>query len=99
MGKLYREWMIDARDGLRDPDRRTDAMTALRAMVEEIVLTPEQGKLGIVLKDDLAAMLAAASPRSDSEDVQRQVKLVAGARNANERTLCLRLPRRAVVGG
>ncbi len=28
-----------------------------RAMVEEIVLTPEQGQLGIVLKGDLAAML------------------------------------------
>ena len=78
MGKLYRDWVIDARDGLRDPDRRTDAMTALRAMVEEIVLTPAQGKLGIVLKGDLAAMLAAASPRSNSEDLQRQVKLVAG---------------------
>ena len=58
MGKLYREWVIDARNGLRDADRRTDAMTALRAMVEEIVLTPEQGTLGIVLKSDLAAMLA-----------------------------------------
>ena len=41
MGKLYREWVIDARDSLCDPNRRTDAMTALRAMVEEIVLTPE----------------------------------------------------------
>ncbi len=79
MGKLYRDWVIDARDGLRDPDRRTDATTALRAMVEEIVLTPEAGTLGIVLKGDLAAMLAAASPRSDSADLQRQVKLVAGA--------------------
>ena len=78
MGKLYRDWVIHARDGLRDPSRRTDAMTALRAMVEEIVLTPDQGKLGIVLKGDLAAMLAAASPRSDSADLQRQVKLVAG---------------------
>jgi hypothetical protein len=69
--------VIDARDRLRDPDRRTDAMTALRAMVEEIVLTPGEGKLRIVLKGDLAA----ASPRSNSEDVQRQVKPVAGARN------------------
>ena len=78
MGKLYREWVIDARNGLRDADRRTAAMTALRAMVEEIVLTPEQGTLGIVLKGDLAAMCA-ASPRSNSEDLQRQIKVVAGA--------------------
>ena len=65
-GKLYREWVIDARDGLRDPERRTDAMTTLRAMVEEEVLTPEQGKLGIVLKGDLAAMLAFARLRVPS---------------------------------
>ena len=56
MGKLYREWVIDARDGLRDQERRTDAMTALRAMVDEIVLTPEQGKLGIMLKGDFAKL-------------------------------------------
>ncbi len=78
MGKLYRDWVIDARDGLRHADRRSGAMTALRKMVEEIVLTPEGETLGIVLKGDLASMLAAASPRSDSEDLRRQVKLVAG---------------------
>jgi hypothetical protein len=38
-------------------------------MVEEIVLTPEGDKLGIVLKGDLAAMLAAASPRSEAADI------------------------------
>ena len=78
MGKLYRDWVIEARDGLNDADRRAGATTALRAMVEEIVLTPEGETLGIVLKGDLAAMLAAASPRSDSADLQRQVKVVAG---------------------
>ena len=52
IGKLYRDWVIDARNGLRDPDHRTEATTALRAMVEEIVLTPEAGKLAIVLKGD-----------------------------------------------
>ena len=54
MGKLYRQWVIDARDGLGDPDRRTEAMTALRAMIEEIVPTPEGKTLGILLKGDWA---------------------------------------------
>lgn len=40
MGKLYPEWVVEARDGLRDADRRSDAMAALRSMVERIVLTP-----------------------------------------------------------
>ena len=79
MGKLYRDWVIEARDGLSDADRRAGATAALRAMVEEIVPTPQGETLGIVLKGDLAAMLAAAGPESDSTDLRRQVTLVAGA--------------------
>jgi site-specific DNA recombinase len=79
MGKTYRDWVIEARDGFNDADRRAGATAALRAMVEEIVLTPEGNELGIVLKGDLAAMLAAAGPKSDAEDLRRQVTLVAGA--------------------
>lgn len=75
MGKLYREWVVEARDGLRDPARRNEAMAALRQMVSEIVLTPN----GEQLKIELASMLAAASPSSDSENLRHQVKLVAGA--------------------
>jgi hypothetical protein len=41
-------------------------MTALRAIVHEIVLTPKDGELAIELAGDLAVMLAAASPRSIS---------------------------------
>jgi len=65
----------------RAEEGRAGATTALRAMVEEIVLTPEGDTLGIVLKGDLAAMLVAAGSKSDSEDLQRQVKMVAGGRN------------------
>jgi site-specific DNA recombinase len=78
MGKLYRDWVIEARDGLNDADRRADATTALRGMVEEIVFTPEGGTLAIVLKGDLAAMLAAASPKAEASEMRRQVTLVAG---------------------
>ena len=42
------------------------------------MLTPADEKLNIVLKGDLAAMLAAASPKA--EDLRRQVTLVAGGR-------------------
>ena len=54
MPNLYRQWVIDARAGLRDADRRTEAMTALRP-----------------------------SPNSDSEEMQRQVKMVAGLAAVN----------------
>jgi hypothetical protein len=48
-------------------------------MVEEIRLTQKEGTLAIDVKGNLAAMLAAASPTN--EDWQRQLTLVAGARN------------------
>lgn len=78
MGKLYRDRVIEARDGLNDADRRADATAALRGMVEEILFTPEGETLAIVLKGDLAAMLAAASPKAEASELRRQVTLVAG---------------------
>lgn len=47
-------------------------------MVEKIVFTPKNGVLEIELEGDLAAMLAAASPKAEAEDLQRTVKMVAG---------------------
>ena len=44
----------------------------------QITLTPDGDELRVVLEGDLAAMLAAASPSSDSEDLRRQTILVAG---------------------
>jgi hypothetical protein len=79
--KLYRESVVEARDGLRDAERRSDAMAALRSMLERIVLTPEGDKLGIVLRGDLASMLAAAGPKSEASETHLRIKLVAGARN------------------
>ena len=79
MHQLYRDWVIDARDALQDPERRTDAMNALRAIVQEITITPTSGGLAIVLKGDLAEMLVAAGRKEDSKDLRHQATLVAGA--------------------
>ena len=79
MHQLYRDWVLEARDALGDADRGADAMNALRAMVQEITITPKAGELEIVLKGDLAEMLVAAGRKTDSEDLRQQVMLVAGA--------------------
>lgn len=65
-------------------------------MIEEIRLTPRDGVLGIDVKGNLAATLNAASP---GEDWQRQLSMVAGARNDNERTFQMRsrIPLSAIV--
>ena len=79
MGETYRTWVIEARGALKDADRSAEAMNALRAMVQEITITPKDGELKIVLKGDLAEMLVAAGRSGDSADLRRQVKVVAGA--------------------
>ena len=58
---------------------------AIRALVEAIVLVPEDGKLAIEVRGDLAAILALgqnANTRPSGrvhDDLLVQVKLVAGA--------------------
>ena len=65
---------------------------AIRALVEAIVLVPEDGRLAIEVRGDLAAILAWAKRKRPGregrvhEDLLVQVKLVAGARNHRELT-------------
>jgi hypothetical protein len=54
-------------------------MHALRAMVQEVTITPTSGGLEILLKGDLAEMLVAAGRNEDSQDLRHQATLVAGA--------------------
>ena len=62
-----------------------DVQEALRALVEAIVLVPEDGKLAVEVRGDLAAILALgqnADARREgraSGALLEQVKLVAGA--------------------
>ena len=69
-----------------------EARAAIRALVEAIVLVPEDSRLAIEVRGDLAAILALgqnASTRREGrvhEDLLVQVKLVAGARNHRELT-------------
>ena len=69
---------------MESEDSRTDAVEAIRALIETILLEPDGDQLKITLKGDLAGMLSAAgdSKRSPGTgDLLVQIKLVAGARN------------------
>jgi hypothetical protein len=60
------------------------ATTAIRGLIEAILLEPDGEQLKITLKGDLAGMLSAAkdSKRSpDTGDLLVQIQMVAGARN------------------
>ena len=78
------------REALAAEDGGHEVREALRALVEAVVLVPDDGRLAIEVKGDLAAILALganAGTRREGrvhEDLLVQVKLVAGARNRRE---------------
>jgi site-specific DNA recombinase len=84
MADVYREKVGSLCSALENEESRTEAVEAIRALVEAILLEPDGEQLKITLKGDLAGMLNAArdSKRSpDTGDLMVQIKLVAGARN------------------
>ena len=91
MSDVYREKVGSLCLALENEESRTGAAKAIRALVEAIVLEPDDDQLKITLKGDLAGMLSAArnTKRSpDTGDLLVQIKLVARARNKLYRQLC-----------
>ncbi|PTQ11334.1 resolvase [Sphingomonas oleivorans] len=60
MAETYRSRISTLHESLRDEGTRSEAAEAIRSLVDQVVLTPEYGELGIHLRGDLAAMLAFA---------------------------------------
>jgi len=90
MSEIYRQRVAVLEEDLRDPEARQKAMEGLRQFVNQVRLVPEDGKLGIVLRGDLAAILAfvegkqkpGAAVAAGLVDVfGSQLSLVAGRRN------------------
>ena len=94
MADLYREKVTQLARGLEHEESRTAAAEALRGLIDAIVLTPQEGRLGIELQGNLAAMLRVAQAqtpgaqmaprgrwgdqRSPDDDDLVQIMLVAG---------------------
>ena len=59
MAQLYRSRVQDLYDALQceDEEKRTEAADILRTLVEDIVLTPVDGKMEIDVRGDLAGIL------------------------------------------
>ena len=61
LAQIYRERIASLSETLGRPDTRAEAAEAIRSLVSGIELAPEDGRLAIVLRGDLAAMLSFAS--------------------------------------
>jgi hypothetical protein len=83
LAEMYRQKVANLQEGLNRPELRAEAAEAIRSLIQEIRLVPENGRLEIELAGDLAGILALASggkkPVSQGDGLQ--VTLVAGARN------------------
>jgi site-specific DNA recombinase len=82
MADLYRSKVAGLALALQREDTRLEASEFLRGLIDSIVLTPENGRLRIELRGNLAAMLTAAQKTKRSPntgDLLVPVQLVAGA--------------------
>jgi len=82
MADLYRSKVEQLAAALRLDDTRLEASEMLRGLIDSIVLTPKDGQLGIEVRGNLAAMLAAAQQTKRSPetgDLLVPMQVVAGA--------------------
>ena len=61
LAQIYRERISSLSEALGRSDTRSEAAEAIRSLVSGVELKPEDGKLAIVLRGDLAAMLSFAA--------------------------------------
>jgi site-specific DNA recombinase len=84
LADLYRERVERLHLELNRPELRPEAAEALRALIDEVRLIPEDGHLEIELVGDLAELLSLAADSKKPVTAKRdglQVTLVAGTRN------------------
>jgi DNA invertase Pin-like site-specific DNA recombinase len=93
MSEIYRRKVADLHRLLDNPDTRDEAMAAIRALIDRIVLSSENNELRVDLYGELATILQFASgkekPAAEVRDGLAQLKLVAGARNHLYRTVLI----------
>ena len=83
LAQVYRERISSLSEALGRPDTRAEAADAIRSLVSGIELTPEDGRLAIVLRGDLAAMLSFASHKKKPDAPSLEAGLL-GAMVAQE---------------
>ncbi|WP_220154714.1 hypothetical protein [Paracoccus pantotrophus] len=85
MALQYRKRVQQLYDALQDEDegKRIEAADTLRSLVDQIVLTPVDGKVEIDVQGDLAGILTISTQSKNpaAGATGSQVKMVAGARN------------------
>jgi len=91
LAKVYRAKIENLHSVFNNPQCKTEAFDIIRSLIEEVRLTPENGKLDIDLRGELAGILSLCDtkekPATSYEERAQQIKMVAGA--CNQRCLHL----------
>ena len=84
LGHVYREKVASLTEAFEDDGLRAQAFERIRALIDAVVLTPENGELAIHMRGELASMLElCAGPETQKASAvvteeALQIKLVAG---------------------
>lgn len=79
MAKTYRSRLVALHEGLLREKTKPEASEVIRQLGVRVILVPENGELGILLKGDLANMLNfAANNKFDTDAVSIAAHLVPG---------------------
>ena len=83
LAEVYRRKVAELHEAIQSEDIREEAWEVIRSLVDEILLTPEDGELRIDLKGELAGILSLAAGKKKPDAQLRigleQIKMVAGA--------------------
>jgi site-specific DNA recombinase len=83
LAELYRQRVERLHEALRDDDTRDEAFELIRSLIDEIRLVPEDGRLRLELRGELAGILALAADKKkpgglSATGLAQQIKMVAG---------------------
>jgi site-specific DNA recombinase len=103
LSELYRQKVADLHLALADPQIGPEALSLLRSLIERIVVRPlPDGSFELEIVGPLAAMVGLGQSTADNKKAalgaavfavdECSVKVVAGARNPQYRTVIRRLP-------
>jgi hypothetical protein len=86
LAEIYRQRVERLHGALKDPTTRDEAFELIRSLIEEIRLVPEDGRLRIELRGELANILALSGAGKKPGGLSairlaEQIKMVAGACN------------------
>jgi hypothetical protein len=94
LAEIYRRHVEQLHQALHDPGTRDEAFNLVRSLIEEIRLVPENGRLRVELRGELAGILALSADGKKPGSVSptglaEQIKMVAGARNPRQFTISI----------